>query len=170
MMTEAQCYAADGITEIDRPAVVDQPDVALGSFTYWKTVAQVAICHGNFVGIKADFDTFGYPRQVVPVPPGSVTARYDDGYVVYQIGGEDFAPDEVVHVRVGITIPGQIMTVGVIEAHRRGLSGFIDQQGMANSVWKTGAVPSGVVQLAVDLPTPQQASDVKANWVSAVHP
>jgi len=169
MMADAECYAADGITEIECPPVVDQPDVALGSYTYWKMVAATAITQGNYVGIKADFDADGYPRQVVPVPSGSLHAYYDDdGYVVYEVGGERLTPDDVVHVRVGITSPGQVMTIGVIEAHRRGLAGCLDQQGMANSVWKTGAVPSGVVQLAVDLPTQQQATDVKANWIGAV--
>lgn len=169
MMSDAECYAADGRTSIDCPPVVDQPDVTLDKFTYWKMVAATAITQGNFIGVKADFDAFGYPRQVIAVPPGSVAAHYDEhGFVVYEIGGENYAPDELVHVRVGVTIPGQVMTVGVIEAHRRGLAGMLAQQGMANDVWSTGAVPSGIVQLDVDNPTAAQASTVKSNWISVL--
>jgi HK97 family phage portal protein len=170
MMTGAECFAGDGMTEIECPPVVDQPDSSLDSFTFWKQVACSSLCQGNWIGIKADYDpTTGYPRQVLGVPTGVVAPYYDpDGYVIYQINGEDFYPDDIVHVRCGITLPGEIMTIGVIEAHRRGLSGMIAQQGMANSVWQTGAVPSGIVQLDVDLPTQEQATTVKANWVSVV--
>lgn len=166
MMTTADVVAGDGLTDLPIPPVVDQPDVSLDSFTYWKMVAITAVTRGNFVGIKADVNVDGYPNQVIAVPPDSVTAYYDeDGFVVYEIGGEPYVPDELVHVRCGVTVPGQIMTIGFIEANRRALSGHLDQQGMANSVWKEGAVPSGVVQLDVDNPTVEQATTVKTNWI-----
>ena len=170
MMVGAECYASDGITDLDVPDVVLQPDSSLDSFTYWKMVSSTALCQGNFIGIKADYDPVtGYPRQVIGVPSGAVAPYYDeDGYVVYQINGEDFSPDELVHVRVGITLPGEIMTIGVIEAHRRGLAGMLSQQGMSNDVWSNGAVPSGVLKLDIDLPTESQANTAKANWVGKV--
>jgi HK97 family phage portal protein len=169
MMADADTYSGDEITKIESPQVVDQPDVTLDSFTYFKMVASTAICRGNWLGIKADYDpTTGYPRQVIGVPSGSVNAWYEDGFPVYELGGERYEPSEIVHVRVGITLPGEILTVGVVEAHRRGLAGALAMQGMSNSVWETGAVPSGIVQLDVDLPTTEQATTVKQNWVSVV--
>lgn len=166
MMAMADVVAGDGRTPMATPPVVDQPDVALGSFTFWKMVAGTAIMRGNFIGIKADISPAGYPNQVVSVPSDAVHAYYDqDGYVVYEIAGEPYAPDELVHVRCGVTLPGQVMTIGFVEAHRRGLAGMLDQQGMANSVFKEGATPSGVVQLDVDNPTVEQATVVKSNWV-----
>lgn len=168
MMTDAQVMAADRRTPIEpTPGIVEYPSADLDPFTYWKMVATSAICRGNFIGINCDFDALGYPRQVFPVPFDSVNAFYDpDGFVVYEIAGEYYRPDEITHVRMGITLPGQIMTIGVVEAHRRGIGGMLDQQGMAGSVWRDGAVPTGIVQLDTNFPTKAQTDTVKEGWVS----
>jgi len=172
MMVGAQAFQPDGRTEIlPVPGVLESPcSTYTGSFVYWKELVSTALMRGNWVGIKCDYDpTTGYPRQILPVPIDSVVPRYDeDGYVIYQIGGEDFTPDELVHVRIGITLPGEIMAIGVVEAQRRNISAMLDQGGMAGAVWKGGGVPSGVVQIDVDLPTQQQATTVKANWIGKV--
>lgn len=39
---------------------------------------------------------------------------------------------------------------------------------MTSDVWRQGAVPSGIVQVDVQNPTTDQASTVKANWVSTL--
>jgi len=83
------------------------------------------------------------------------------------VGGVACSPDDVVHVRLGLTVPGQIMAIGVVEAHRRNLQGMLDLSGMAAGVWHQGAVPSGIVQLATDVPTEKQVEAVKAAWVSS---
>lgn len=167
MMVAAEVFAADGVTIIATPPVVDQPNVSYDSFVFWKEAVSTGLMRGNYVAIRADYDSDGWPRQVVPVPIDSVDAYYDeDGFVVYDIAGQHYSPEEIVHVRIGITVPGQIMAIGVVEAHRRGLAGMLAQQGMANSVWTNGAVPSGMVKLDVDQPTEAQATTVKGNFVS----
>jgi len=167
MMVGAVVVAADGITEIATPPVVDNPDVTLDSFTYWKMAAATAVCRGNYIALKADFDLDGFPRQAIGVPADAVNVFYDEaGFVIYQIGGIDYGADDVVHVRCGITVPGNPLTIGVIEAHRRGLAGAIDQQGMSNSVWREGAIPTGVVELDTKYPTKDQVDIVKSGWVS----
>lgn len=167
MMSCADALGPDGITEIATPTVLSDPCSGYDSFTYWREVTSTALMRGNWIGLKLDPDPVtGYPRQVMPMPIDSVHAFYDEGYAIYEIAGEHFSPDDVVHVRVGLTLPGQIMAIGVIEAHRRGLGGMLDLQGMASSVWQQGAVPSGVVQMDVDHPTQAQADMVKANWVT----
>jgi HK97 family phage portal protein len=171
MMVGAQAFAPDGRTEIlPVPTVLESPCANYtSSFVYWKEVVSSALMRGNWVGLKCDYGSDGYPLQVLPMPIDSVHAAYDtDGYPYYEIGGEHFAPDELVHVRIGVTLPGEIMAIGVVEAHRRNLSGMLDQQGMASSVWKGGAVPSGVVQIDIDLPTVEQSNTVKTNWVGKI--
>jgi HK97 family phage portal protein len=168
MMVEAKQFGADGRTPVPTSAVVDQPDVSLESFIYWKMVAGTAITRGNCIGLKTDFTSDGYPNQVIIVPSDSVHAYYDeDGFPVYEVGGIAYSADDVVHVRCGVTLPGQIMTIGVVEAHRRGLTGMLAQQGMANSVFSDGGVPAVVVQLDVDNPTETQAATVKTNFTNA---
>lgn len=168
MMTDAQVIGPDKRTPIEpTPQVVEYPSADLDPFTYWKLVCTSAICRGNFVGLNIDFDSFGYARQVFPVPLDAVNPFYDeDGFVVYEIAGQHFRPDEVTHVRMGITLPGQIMTIGVVEAHRRGLSGMLDQQGMAAGIWRDGSVPTGIVQLDTKYPSKDQTDIVKEGWVS----
>jgi HK97 family phage portal protein len=168
MMTAADALGPDGRTPLATvPAVLADPCSGYDSFTFWKECVSTALMRGNFVGVKTDFDPHsGYPRQIMPVPIDSVSARFDpDGYVVYTVGGIDCSPDDIVHVRLGMTRPGEVMAVGVIEAHRRNLSGMLDLQGMTANVFSQGAVPSGVVQLATDYPTQEQVSAVKSSWI-----
>lgn len=169
MMVGAEVFAADGRTSMTVPNIVSDPCTGYDSFVYWKEVLSCGLMRGNFIGLKLDFDVSGFPMQVMPVPYESVNAYYDeDGFLIYEIAGEDYAPDEIVHVKIGLTLPGQPMAIGVIEAHRRNLSGMLDMQGMANTVWREGAVPSGIVQLDVDMPTTDQATTTKSNWIGAI--
>lgn len=169
MMVGAEVFAADGRTTIDPPNVVVDPCTGYESFTYWREVFSSGLMRGNWIGIKCDYDLDGFPQQVLPVPRDSVNAYYDDnGYLVYEIAGETYRPDEIVHVKIGLTLPGEPFAIGVIEAHRRNLSGMLDLQGTTNNVWREGAVPSGVVQLAVDDPTDAQVKAVKASWIGAL--
>lgn len=169
MLVGADAFGSDGRTPLPTvPAVLAEPCAGYDSFTYWRECVSTALMRGNWIGIKTDFDPVtGYPRQVMPVPIDAVSARYDpDGYVVYEIDGIECSPDDVVHVRLGLTIPGQIMAIGTVEAHRRNLAGMLDQQGMTGNVFSQGAVPSGVVQLATDFPTQEQVDTVKAAWIA----
>lgn len=164
MLTEANVEGTTG-----RPRVVDDPCSEYDPFTFWKTLVATALCRGNAIGVPYDHDADGWPQQVLLVPPDAFDAYYDAaGYLVYQVGGEILAAEQVVHVRLGVTIPGEPLTIGVVEAHRRGIEGQLSLQGTAGSVWKEGAVPSGVVQLDVNFPTTDQATTVKTNWVNTL--
>ena len=168
MMAGADVY--EGRTVIDpRPQVVDRPNWNYKRFEFWKEVCSTALVRGNYVGILTDPDDDGYPQQVVPVPVdhvhGDVTA---EGRIEYQIAGDTFSPDQLVHVRIGVTLPGLVMGIGVVEAHRRGLGGQLALQGMSNDVFTNGAVPSGVVQLDTDMPTTEQVTAVKSAWVGSL--
>lgn len=164
MLTEATVEGAD-----ERPTVVADPCTEFDPFTFWKTAVATALCRGNSIGIPYDHDDAGFPTQVLLLPPDAVHAYYDTaGYRVYRVGDELLSADEVVHVRCGVTIPGEALTVGVVEAHRRELDGMLSQQGMAASVYREANVPSGIVQLDTPNPTADQATTVKTNW-SAIH-
>jgi phage portal protein BeeE len=166
MMAAAQAFGPDGTTKLAAPAVLELPCASYDPFDFWREVFSHGLARGNWIGIKYDHDPVtGYPRQVMPVPIDSVHASWEEGFPVYRIGGRPYMADEIVHIRFGLTVPGEIMAVGVIEAHRTGLQAMIDQSAMAGSIWREGGIPSGLVQLDIDQPTATQAQTVKANWI-----
>lgn len=171
MMVAADAMLGDGRTPMATvPTVLSDPCSGYDSFTYWRETTSTALMHGNFVGIKTDFDPItGYPRQALPVHPSTVSARWTpEGFPLYEIGGIECSADDVVHVKLGLSIPGQIMAIGVVEAHRRNLGAQLDLQGMTSGVWQQGAIPSGIVQLQTEHPTQEQVSAVKAAWIGAL--
>jgi HK97 family phage portal protein len=159
--------AVEGLQTIEpTPVVLSDPYVAFDSFTYWKMLVSTALMRGNAIGIQAAPDEDGYATQVVPVPMDAMHAEYDpEGWLRYELNGNELDPARVVHVRVGVTLAGVPWTIGVIEAFRTGIADQLSQQAMAGDVWRAGAVPSGHVQIDVANPTAEQAAVVKANWV-----
>lgn len=170
MMAAADALDGNGNELEPTPTVLADPCAGYEATSYWKEAVLSVLLHGNWVGLRLDPDPVtGYPRQVLPVPPGSVHAYWNgDGEAVYEIASEHFTPDDVVHVRYGLSVPGQIMAIGVVEAHRRGLGAHLDLQSMAGSVWRQGGVPSGIVQLDTPSPTQEQVSIVKSSWMGAI--
>lgn len=164
MMAAAQAFAPDN-APLSTPAVLERPCAAYDPFDYWRELFSHGLARGNWIGVKYDWDPFGYARQVMPVPFDAVSASWVDGFPEYRIGGRSYSADEIVHIRFGLTIPGEIMAVGIVEAHRTGLQAQLDLRDMASSLWREGAIPSGLVQLDVDQPSAAQAGTVKANWV-----
>lgn len=168
MLASADVMAGRAVVA-PRPQIVDRPNINYGRFVFWKELVATALMRGNWVGILTDPDDNGWPQTVVPVPIDMVSAEVRaDGRVVYEIAGESFVPDQLAHVRLGITMPGQPMAIGVIEAHRRGLAGQLAQQTMTRDLYDNGAVPTGVVQLDVAEPTDGQVRAVKHAWIGAL--
>ncbi len=54
---------------------------------------------------------------------------------------------------------------GIVETYRTALSEQIHAQKFGESSYKTGAVPSGIVNIDVDTPTTDQVDTVKTSWV-----
>lgn len=165
-MAPPRMVAADGITPMPTPLVVARPNASMGITDFWHSAVAVAIMKGNFVGILADYDTAGWPRQIVPVHPDLVKTYVVDGYCYYSIGDHVYSADEVVHVR-GYTVVGNPWGVGVVDNFRRSLGAQLDQQSLASATYKTGAVPSGVISVHRPEVTDEQATSVKAQWVEA---
>lgn len=166
MLTSAKVYDRDGI-EAARPSIVARPNNLYTSYDFWFEVTATALMHGNYIGIKADYDVDGYARQIIPVHPSLVDCRIAQaGYPIYKIGDELYLYNQIVHVR-GLTIPGSWWGYGVIEAQRKALVGSIDMQNYSNSVYRTGSVPSVIISLA-GKNIPQATLDqVRSDWVNA---
>jgi HK97 family phage portal protein len=163
MMTDAEVHTGPGQI-IETPPIVSRPTVLLGSFEFWAQLVACVMMRGNYVGILADFDADGWPRQVVPVHPDSVTLDDTTGLPFYNIGSRQFRWDEVVHVRHGAPV-GTLWGEGIVETYRRQLSIQLHEQAYAESSVKTGSVPSAVVTLDVDKVTAEVAEQVSTDWI-----
>lgn len=164
-MAPMKTYDADGIRETEPPNVCTRPNAMWTCFDFFHMAVATALMRGNFVGLLADFDAFGYPRQVIPLPTQLVVCRYDgDGQLEYNFQGKPYTSLDVVHVRAFAT-PESPWGIGVVENFRRSLNLALEQQALAADTYARGSVPSGT--LTVDRPTinDKQAEDVQNQWI-----
>lgn len=164
-MAPLELYAADGLSKLDAPPILVRPLATMTTFDFWATAVATALMRGNFVGINADYGPNGYPNQVVPVHPDFVFAYVDRaGYTVYDIVGTLYSAEEVTHVRAFSTI-GAPWGVGVVENFRRSLGQQLDQQNLVGSTYRTGAVPSVIIELDRPEVEETQATSVQNQWI-----
>lgn len=158
MMCAATVTDSNGMP-LPVPTVVYRPHPLLGRFEFYSMVADLAIMHGNFVGIRIGEDP--ELAQILPVPLGAVTVDASSGLPVYTIEGREYQWYEILHVRSNAPI-GTWWGVGVVEKFRRSLSEQLYGQAFGENSFKTGAVPSMTVQLDVDYPTIEQTDAAKS--------
>lgn len=167
-MAPMELWAPDGITKLATPPVVGRPLATMTTFDFWHMAVATALMRGNFLGIQADFGTGGnYPNQVVPVHPDLAFAYIDGaGYTVYNVTGQVYSAEEVVHVRAFTTI-GAPWGVGVVENFRRALGQQLDQQNLVANTYKTGSVPTVVIELDRPEVDKTQAEATQNQWIEA---
>lgn len=167
-MAPLKALEGDGVSEIlPTPYICARPNASWTAFDFWHTAVSTAIMRGNYVGLLADYDPLGYPRQVISVPPQLVWCQWGaDGLLEYWFLGQRYRADDVVHVRAFAT-PDSPWGIGVVENFRRSLNGALEQQAMAQDTYSRGAVPTGVLTAPVPNPTPEQATEAKERWITA---
>ena len=135
----------DNIPMENQPNIVTAPWPMMTAQEYWSGVTASLLLHGNFIGIPRDFDPdTGYPRQVIPLNPMDVEFKIEGGLPMYKYGDFEWEWGEVLHIR-GFTPPGKLWGVGVIQAHRIGLSEAVDHQDYGMNIYGGSAVPPWVV-------------------------
>ena len=165
-MAPLKCFGPDGIKVLDTPPVAARPNSTITSYAFWHQAVAIAIMRGNFLGILADFDDLGYPRQVVPVPPIISYAVYEAGRTVFYIGGVAYQSHEVVHVP-GFLVPGSPWGLGVVGNFRRSIGIALEEQHMAADTYHRGSVPSGVITTDRPRQSSEQAEEVQSQWIQA---
>lgn len=163
MMTDADVYDAGGVAVDPLPAVVDRPAVLLGSYEFWTQCVDTLMKRGNYVAVRADTDRDGYPRQVVPVHPDSVSLDDSTGIPVYTIGGSEYQWDEVLHVRHGAPV-GRLWGAGIVERYRWHVGEQLAQAEYGRTSFATGGVPSAHVQLDKPTVSQDETDDVDTRW------
>lgn len=74
------------------------------------------LLRGNLYGYKFDFDSLGYPRQILLIHPDDASVRRQPGGIEYRFNGEVQRPERVWHVK-GFTMPGWIEGLSVVAHH-----------------------------------------------------
>lgn len=123
------------------------------------------LIHGNAYALVADRDYLGHPTSIVLLSPHAVTVRQlPDGSVMYQIAGNTYDPDDVLHIR-GTSLPGALTGMGVLETQRQTIGQSIAAESYASELWTTGAVPDGVLHAQQDM-TPDEARELQDAFVA----
>jgi HK97 family phage portal protein len=166
-MAPMELWSPDGVTKLATPPVVGRPLATMTTFDFWHMAVAAALMRGNFLGIQADLGPSGFPNQIVPVHPDFAYAYIDAaGYTVYNVTGVLYSADQVVHVRAFTTI-GAPWGIGVVENFRRALGQQLDQQNLVASTYKTGSVPTVVIELDRPEVDKIQATATQDQWIES---
>ena len=165
MMTAARVSGRDGM-----PLVAARPSRLYGTYEWWQMVTTTLLMRGNFVGLIATRGPYGYAEQLVPIHPDAVTVDTSTGVPVYRVtvGDTDLTLswDDVVHVRANTPV-GSLWGQGVVERYRTALEGQLYGQRYESNSFKTGAVPSAIIQLDAKRVTSAEAAAVQSDWLDA---
>lgn len=166
-MSPLDVFEEDEVTKVTPcPPIAKRPNRAQTTFRFWHDLVTTVQRRGNWVGIIA-FDGMGIPEQVVPVNPDYVTCYIDDaGYTVFEILGTVFSSEEVVHVPGPHRVVGDPWALSPVQAFRTALSEASAMQTYGESSFRTGSVPSVVIQLDRAEVPESIAKQTKANWIS----
>lgn len=169
MLTEGKVRLPGGDLDDYRPSIVERPYPLMFSFEFWYQLVECLMMRGNYVAIPADFDLDGWPRQVVPVHPDSVTMDITTGLPIYRIGAGVFQWDEVLHIRHKAPV-GTLWGQGIVEQYRKALRGQLYEQNYGETSYSSGGVPSAIVSLDTGgKPVPKEVTDQVAEDWQGIH-
>lgn len=161
MLTQAQTY--DNGEEIPSPLIVSRPSPLYGTYELYSSIVRTLMMRGNYLALITNWDENGNAMQLAPIHPDAVTLDSTSGIPVYEVLGVKFGYNQVFHVRSHAPV-GSLWGRGVIERYRGALSGALYEQNYGLTSFKSGAVPTAVVQLDTKLPTQDQVDAVNASW------
>jgi len=124
------------------------------------------LIEGNAFAAVAARDALGFPQSLVLLAPAAVSVRQDQGVVSFQVAGQEFDPDDIVHIR-GVTLPGHVLGLGPLQVQRRTVGQAIAQEDYASELFVGGSIPSGVLQVDGEL-SRDEADELKTHF-SAAH-
>ena len=146
------------------PAILRQPDRTMTRIDMLASTVASLLIDGNAYWLLGDRDELGYPRQAVLLATDAVQIQttLDGAVVEYHVAGQTYSAEDVLHVR-GLTMPGMVRGMSVIEHHRRTLGLAIAGEECAANVYDSGGLPVGVLEVDADI-TRDEADALKAGW------
>jgi HK97 family phage portal protein len=156
--------------EVPKPKVLINPGGAAWDYQDWMYATQVDLDRcGNSFGLITARDGMNLPAEIVPVAYSdvTVTVKRDTGAVVYRIGGEDYAAEDVWHERqfVASGLPVGLSPVAYAASI---ISENMSTQQFAQSWFSRGAVPSAHLRNTQHSMTPAVAAETKQRFVNSI--
>lgn len=124
---------------------------------------------GNAIGVVADRDRTGVPRQVVLQHPDTVRVRREygrSGPPVWTVAGQEVARGDIWHKRVH-SVPGQIMGLSPIEMQALTIGVGIAALRFGKQWFEDGAHPSGLLTTTQHL-SKEKAATAKSRFLAAL--
>lgn len=152
----------DGIRLTPNPSILAQPDRMSTRVDMLSSTVASLLIDGNAFWLLGDRDALGYPRQAVLLATDAVQIRTDGPTVYYQVAGQVYDQEDVLHIR-GLTMPGNVRGMSIIEHHKRTLGIAIAGEDCASELYNAGGLPVGVLEVDADI-TRDEADQLKAGW------
>lgn len=162
-------YAFDDNAEdrrVSTPRLLSDPWPAVSPVEWRAMVVASLIFYGNCYVLPFDEDPrTGYPRQLPIVHPERVDVKLRNGVPIYYIDESQTDPVDVLHIR-GYTPPGAAVGIGIVEAHRRGISLALDMDRYQQGNFQQSSVPPVVIRVNRPEISESQATDIQMRWMS----
>jgi HK97 family phage portal protein len=149
-----------------QPSILEQPDRTMTRMDMIASTVMSLCIDGNAYWLLGDRDELGYPRQAVLLAPDAVfiETTQNGATVAYRVAGQTYEPEDILHIR-GLTFPGSVKGMSVIEHHRRTLGLSIAGEDCASELYNAGGLPVGVLEVDADI-TREEADALKAGWIA----
>ena len=131
----------------------------------FQMVSSLAL-RGNSFSVVVGRDRLGRPTQLVTVHPDDVSMRRKkDGSIVYQVGRDDIATDDMVHIPL-FALAGSTWGLSPIDVAAQGLGVALATESYAARFFGQGATTTGVIEVDNDLDD-TQARRLATAWQAA---
>ena len=158
-------HAYRGKTQLARNAdILEQPDPAETRMSTLAAIFVSLLIDGNAYLLIGNRDSLGFPRSFVVLAPGAVGITSSAGQTVYVVGGQQYDPEDILHIR-GLTLPGHDLGLGVVAMQRRALGLAIAGEDHAAELYVNGAIPAGVLATPAEL-TQAEADSLRNQFVA----
>lgn len=147
------------------PAILSQPDRTMTRHEMIASTLMSMLINGNAFWLLGDRDALGYPRQAVLLATDAVDVRANGATISYRVGGQEYTGEDILHFR-GLSMPGSVMGMSVLEHHRRTLGISIAGEDCASEVYNAGGLPVGVLEADQEM-SKAEAEQVKNQFIAA---
>ncbi len=165
---------SEGIeVEVPKPPVLIEPashgEGQPMDITEWLYSSQVDLDrYGNAVGVITQRDAVGLPREIQPVPAGSVAVIVrDDRIVSYRICNVEYDPRDIWHERQ-FTAAGLHVGLSPIAYAALTLGAYSSGQEFLRDWFGGGGVPSSILRNTTQTLTAESAATIKSRFTAAM--
>jgi HK97 family phage portal protein len=153
--------------QIPTPALLQQPSDAFGLIEWLHAVMSSLALRGNAYGIIVErTGAAGWPSQVELLNPDAVSvSRSEQGRIGYQIGGVEYAREDVFHVRA-FTMPGSLVGLSPVEYARQSIGVGLAAEQFGARFFGDNATPSGLL-ISKGALSAESADKIKSRWRAA---